>query len=131
MDNLAIRNGRVVVTSPERLQRLDKVRLGNGSVMIVTAYLPNRPANCYAGVLENGQGKEYVFGPRHRPTKIGVVTEGHPALLNNQTRRAERGGSPGPDAGTQAILRQLVAAIESDDHATAKTLAAVVKSVIG
>ncbi len=106
-------------TQPVRLQRLDRVRISNGSVLIVTGYNPSRPKNCYTGVLENGQGKEYVFGAKHYPCKIGTVDEGHSALLNNAarggTRSTHAGGTaagPGLDRGTAVLARQLAELVQ-------------------
>lgn len=123
------RNGMSATTfESTRLQRLDRVKLGNGSVLIVTGYRANAPVNCYTGVLENGQGKEYVFGPRHRPVKLGVVTEGHPALLNNRARTQTRQNM---DNGTVAMVRQMVGAVEGGDLETAKVLARTLRDVLG
>ncbi len=122
------RMAQAIVEQPVRLQRLDRVKIGNGSVLIVTGYRPNAPVNCYTGVLENGQGKEYVFGPKHRPVKLGVVNEGHPALLNNKTRAASKQGM---DGGTMAMVRQMVEAVEGDDLDSAKVLARTLRGVIG
>lgn len=112
-----------------RLQRLDRVQLSNGQILIVTGYHANRPANCYSGVLENGQGKEYLFGAKHRPIKLGVVTEGHPALLNNKTRIGNR--NTGMDGGTVAMVRQMIEAVNDGDLATAKVLARTLQTVLG
>lgn len=90
---------------PETLKRLDRVRISNGSVLIVTGYRPNAPVNCYTGVLENGKGKEYVFGPRHKPQRLGVVTEDHPALEANQDRKEAKAGI---DPVTRAEIDALV-----------------------
>ena len=95
-----------IVEQPVRLKRLDRVKLRNGQVFIITGYHANRPKNCYSGVLEGGLGKEYVFGPKHGPTKIGEVSEGHPALINNQNRAGAR-QNPGIDRGTAVLARQL------------------------
>ncbi len=113
-----------VVEQPVRLKRLDRVKLRNGQVFIVTGYHPNRPQNCYSGVLENGQGKEYVFGRKHCPTKIGEVSEGHPALLNNATRRGASANS-GIDRGTAVLARQLAELVRDGqgDSSAAKVLA--------
>jgi hypothetical protein len=132
---------RIVVPTtarPETFQRLDLVRLGNGQKIIVTGYHPNRPKNCYSGVLEKGQGKEYVFGARHRPVKIGTVQEGHPALLNNQTRIEQRYGvgagqtqqppaQPPVDNGSRAVILRLLEAVEGNDLDRAKFLATVLR----
>lgn len=117
-----------IIEQPVRLQRLDRVKISNGSVLIVTGYRPQAPVNCYTGVLENGQGKEYVFGPKHRPVKLGVVDEGHPALLNNKTRKVSRQGA---DVGTMAMVRQMVEAVEGDDLNAAKVLAKALRGVLG
>ncbi len=101
------------------LQRLDRVRLGNGSIIIVTGFNPSRPLNKYRGVLENGQGKEYIFGDKHRPVKIGVADEGHPAILNSQTRKVSR--SAQPDVGP--MVRLLVSAVLDGDKEKALLMA--------
>jgi len=62
-----------------KFERLDLVEVV-GKRVIVTGYHPHRPANCYSGVIERGKGKEYVFGPKHNPIKIGTVSADHPAL---------------------------------------------------
>lgn len=126
MSGFTGRMAEAVVEQPVRLQRLDRVKISGGSILIVTGYRPQAPVNCYTGVLENGQGKEYVFGPKHRPIKLGVVTEGHPALLNNKTRKGAE-----MDGGTTAIVRQLVEAVESGDTATARVLAKTIRSLLG
>ncbi len=78
----------------EPLQLLDRVRLSNGSIIIVTGFNPSRPLNRYRGVLENGQGREYVFGACHQPVKIGTVDEGHVAILNGQTWKLAHPAQP-------------------------------------
>ena len=99
------RPAQAIVVQPVRLARLDRVRIGNGDVLIVTGYRPNAPVNCYTGVLENGKGKEYVFGPKHRPVKLGVVEESHPALQASQDRKEAKAGI---DPVTRAEIELLV-----------------------
>ncbi len=102
-------------------QRLDLVQLGGGQRIIVTAYNPSRPKNCYSGVLENGQGKEYVFGAKHSPRKVGTVTEGHPALLNNRTRMEGRNMPSGFTPMVKNLVTEVFRQAENgklnpDDH---------------
>lgn len=104
------------------LKRLDRVQLGCGQIVIVTGYHPNRPSNCYSGVLEKGKGKEYVFGARHNPRKIGVVDESHPALVNNKIRKESKAVTNGMDAATVSLLKLLVKAIKEDNFTLAKAL---------
>lgn len=114
----------------EPLRRLDRVRIGNRQVLIVTGYHPNRPANCYSGVPENGH-TEYRFGSKHRPQKIGVVTEDHPALLRLKSKLGVRQlpdeqppTTVDPNKTTVIIgLSQLLMAIEANNFAGAKKIA--------
>ena len=106
------------------LPRLDRVKLGNGHVMIVTEYNPHKPANCYTGVLENGTGKQYVFGPKHRPVKLGTVNEGHPALLNLATRAGVEA-----DAPSKPVVSALLKAMDDGDAAAVKTLTGVLRGM--
>lgn len=100
-------------------KRLDLVKLGNGQTLVVTGFHPNRPTNCYSGVLERGQGKEYVFGPKHRPVKVGTVTEDHPALQMNQDRKEANGASK----DLLSLARLLVKTVLKGETLTAKALA--------
>ena len=88
-------------------QRLDRVQLSNGSVIIVTGFRPKATANPWFGVLENGKGKEYVFGPRHNPRKIGVVTESHPAIVANGQRATTRNQNPGVSNEYKLLVNKL------------------------
>lgn len=111
--------------SEVRFQRLDLVQLGAGQRIIVTGYHPNRPKNCYSGVLEGGQGKEYVFGAKHRPVKVGTVTEGHPALLNNQSRSQLKAGirkGPYDDPIVSLTVSRVLLLVEAGDLDKAKEL---------
>lgn len=118
--------GSSAVAAPKRevFERLDRVKLGNGHVMIVTEYNPHKPANCYTGVLENGTGKQYVFGPKHRPVKLGTVNEGHPALLNLATRAGVEA-----DAPSKPVVSALLKAMDDGDAAAVKTLTGVLRGM--
>lgn len=107
-----------------RLQRLDLVRLPGGQELIVTKYLPSSPVNCYEGVKPKGLGKPYVFGPKHRPVKIGTVNEDHPALVALKGRRGDL--TPGAKA-----LSELLAAVEAGNLAQAQAIAKVIRSLAG
>jgi hypothetical protein len=109
------------------LKRLDRVKLGNGDILIVTGYHPNRPSNCYSGVLENGKGKEYIFGAKHNPVKLDEVTEGHPALVAMQNRKADKAG--GMSAGERAVVSRLIAAIEGNNLEQAKLIVGILKEI--
>jgi hypothetical protein len=124
-----------VVVGAGTFQRLDKVRLASGQVLIVTGYHPNRPANCYSGVLEKGQGKEYVFGAKHGPVKVGAVDEGHPALLNREARYEARGVQQGVrkhyvDSGVAAVLGQLAKAVDGGDVSSAQAVLVVLRGMV-
>lgn len=101
----------------ENYKRLDKVRLSNGHVLIITGVDLNRWANPLRGVNERGQGKEYVFGAKHCPVKIGVVSEDHPALRMSKTRAVDR-----LDDDLRSMVVDLIDAVESSDLKTAKKL---------
>ena len=121
--------------------RLDRVRLGNRKIFIVTGYHPNRPVNCFSGVPENGS-TEYVFGPNNRPVKIGVVTEDHPALVRLRMKKSGRlentqfqgrswqplenrpHSDPNKKAVVTGLVAQLLMAVEANNPDGAKKLAA-------
>lgn len=101
------------------LEVRDIVRLGNGSRIIITGFNPTRPANKYRGVLENGQGKEYIFGEKHRPVFVGVAPENHPALVAMGFRAVDHAGAVAASAGVdildsakKAIIKNLVLTAE-------------------
>lgn len=117
-------------TVPLTLKRLDRVRIACGSVLIVTGFHPNRPANCWSGVKENGLGREYVFGPKHRPVLLGEVGENHPALAMLQTRMAAKVvGWPTLDGVGVAAVRRVVAAVEEGDLPRAKEFTAILRTL--
>ena len=69
----------------------DVVRLSNRSEIIITKLNENRPANKYSGVLVRGQGKEYIFGDKHRPVFVRKADPNHPALLALKVKLAAKG----------------------------------------
>ena len=86
----------------------DIVRLANGHQFIITGINPKRPVNLFSGVLVNGQGAEYKFGPKHRPVVIGHAPANHPALISLTVRKGTR--PVGQDAA--AIVCHLLEAVE-------------------
>jgi len=107
-------------TKRSDLQRLDRVRISNGDVLIVTGTRSQGVANLWSGVKENGLGKEYIFGPKHRPEKIGVVTEDHKALKAMASRKEDK-GIVGPEFAQTA--RALAAAVLAGKYEQATQLA--------
>ena len=89
---------------------LDLVRLGTGQTIIVTGET-GRPLNRWRGVLQNGQGKEYIFGMKHRPVKVGVVQADHPALVAADVRKERKQAGMLPPELT-AILTKLVETVD-------------------
>lgn len=122
----------MITTSMPTINLYDVVQLGNGDEMIVTQIKPNRPANPFCGVLVNGQGAEYKFGPRNRPVFVRHAEQNHPALIAWRRRITTQpalvpGQTPGPDA--QAVIFHLLEAVEAEDMAKAKILAAVIRTM--
>jgi len=107
----------------------DIVRLSNLDEMIVTAIKPNRPTNPFVGILVNGKGTEYKFGPRHRPAVIGRALSDHPALVARQARIAKKLGVTPVDNGAKAAITHLLDAVDADDFVKAKILASVIRSM--
>ncbi len=102
--------------TPTDYKPLDRVRLGNGQTLIIVALNPERPANKYSGILERGQGKDYIFGDKHNPVFLGTVTEEHPAV---QRYRAST-----KSLGIHAqLVAQLVSAVRSGNTDEALRLA--------
>ena len=102
----------------------DIVRLVGGQTLIVTESRPSRPANPYLGVLVGGQGKEYKFGPKHHPVKVGVAGPDHPALQALERRRPA-----GASHEFKVIVSQLCDAVENDDLTRAKVFVGIVRSL--
>ncbi len=111
----------------------DIVRISNGSRLIITAMNPNRPANCWSGIKERGSGKVYCFGVRHRPVRVGVAPENHPALLAMRGRQAVRGGTTHETTGMveyKLVVNRLCDLILSGgDLEKAKVLAELVREL--
>ena len=103
----------------------DIVRLANGHQFIITGINPKRPVNLFSGVLVNGQGAEYKFGPKHRPVVIGHAPANHPALISLTVRKGTR--PVGQDAA--AIVCHLLEAVEIGDLPKAKILAAAIRTM--
>ena len=101
----------------------DIVRLANGHRFIITGINPKRPVNMFTGVLVNGQGAEYKFGPKHRPHVIGHAPANHPALISLSVRK---GNAIGQDI--QSIVFHLLDAVEADDLPKAKILTSVLRT---
>lgn len=112
--------------STEALQLNDIVRLAGGQQLIIVEIIPSRPANPYLGVLVNGQGKEYKFGYKHRPHKIGVAPQDHPALLARQDRKVAKGGI---NAQYKIVADNLCKAVLNGDTAAAKVLATTLQQL--
>lgn len=108
------------------IQIHDLVRLANGDEFIVTAIRLNRPVNPFCGVLVNGKGAEYKFGPKHHPVVIAHAPDNHPALVALANRKSGR--KPiGQDA--QAIIFHLLDAVEAGDLPKAKILVAAIRTM--
>jgi hypothetical protein len=129
----------IIETMPE-IKLYDIVRLDIGNrvnkdIMIVTNIKPNRPTNPLCGILLNGKGAEYSFGPKHKPVVIGTAPENHPALAAYHQRRQDLrdkiggGLKPPLETNTKAIIYHLIEAVEAGDLPKAKILAAVVRTL--
>lgn len=75
-----------MITTPPAYQTNDIVRLRNGKRFIIVGYVPSRPANPYTGLLENGRGRAYIFGPSSISESIGRAPDDHPALVSYRKR---------------------------------------------
>lgn len=115
---------RMPQTSMPEIKRFDIVRLANGDQMIVTDIKPSRPANPFLGILVNGQGAEYKFGPRFRPVVIGKADQSHPALVALRGRK-------GVNASSVYVIRDLLNAVEDGNMQQAKILASVIRKFEG
>jgi hypothetical protein len=104
----------------------DIVRIGNGSQLIITGISHTRPANPYLGVLVNGQGKQYKFGRKHNPVKVGEATPDHPALQALGQRKADKAIDP----TLRARIETLLYAVDNGDLPTAKQYALLVKQLL-
>jgi hypothetical protein len=114
-------------TTPiSEIKLFDIVRLyGDRQQMVVVDIKPNRPANPFVGVLVNGQGAQYKFGYKHRPTVVGHANPDHPALI---AMRQRKGISPSGDC---RVFFHLLEAVEAGDMPKAKILAAAIRTMPG
>ncbi len=119
------RNSESEILMNQSIEINDIVRLAAGQTLIVTKIKHSRPANPYLGVLVGGQGKEYKFGPKHQPVKVGVAEPEHPALQALKLRQCG-----GPSHEYQVIVGQLCDAVEGDDLDKAKLLVGIVRSFV-
>lgn len=125
----------MITESMPEIKLYDIVRLDigfrvNKDIMIVTNIKPNRPANPLCGILLNGKGAEYKFGPKHNPVVIGTAPENHPALVAFRNKANQKSGKKPPlETNTKAIIYHLIEAVEAGDLPKAKILAAVVRTL--
>lgn len=89
-----------------------------------TLTYPHTPERVTLARLDR-QGKQYVFGPKHRPVKIGVVDEQHPALRKLQQRNLDRGGGGVP---RETVLR-LMEAVKAGNLDHARLLVGVLEDL--
>ena len=109
----------------------DIVQLYGDRLLIVVDIKPNRPANPFVGVLVNGQGAQYKFGPRHRPKVVGHAQSDHPALLAMQRRKGMTTLVEPVNQEARAVFFHLLEAVESGDMPKAKILAAAIRTIPG
>ena len=102
----------------------DIVRISSGSRLIITGLNPNRPANKYTGIKENGYGKEYVFGDKHQPVRVGHADSTHPALLALEARKNGKASDAAANAGGLALT-------EGEKYLFAKMVRAVLAGDLG
>ena len=129
----------IIETMPEvklyDIVRLDIGNRVNKDIMIVTNIKPNRPTNPLCGILLNGKGAEYSFGPKHKPVVIGTAPENHPTLVAYRQRRQDlhdkvgRNFRPTLETNTKAVIYHLIEAVEAGDLPKARILAAVVRTM--
>lgn len=103
----------------------DIVQLSSGSKMIIVEVCPTRPANPYIGVSPQGNGRRYKFGYKHHPTKIGVASESHPALIALRNREGVK-----LDNTALGTLSTLVRFVEHGNIEGAKILAGDIRKMI-
>jgi len=120
-------------TSLAEIKVFDIVQLyGDRQQMIVTEIKPSRPANPFLGVLVNGQGAQYKFGYKHRPTIVGHAKPDHPALLALQRRKGMTTPLVEPvNQEARAVFFHLLEAVEAGDMPKAKILAAAIRTMPG
>jgi hypothetical protein len=120
----------MITTAMDTIKLFDIVQLyGDRQQMVVVDIKPNRPANPFVGVLIRGQGAQYKFGPKHRPTVVGHANHDHPALIAMRQRK----GLTTPQVETvnqeeRAVFFHLLEAVEEGDLPKAKILTAVIRT---
>jgi hypothetical protein len=121
------------------IKLFDIVQLyGGRQQMIVVDIKPNRPANPFVGVLVKGQGAQYKFGTKHRPTVVGHANHDHPALIAMRQRKGGLGSLPAMTPQTnlvsqeaKAVFFHLLEAVEAGDISKAKILTAAIRTMPG
>ena len=100
------------------------------NTMIIVELKSDRPINPYLGVLINGKGAPYKFGPRQRPEKTGVADLRHPALVAYHNRMERMGGHQGnADVTYRKLVQQLISAVKNSDLDTARVLAEAIEAL--
>jgi hypothetical protein len=129
----------MITTSLPEIHLYDIVRLANGDEMIVTQIRPSRPVNPLCGILVNGKGAEYKFGPKHKPVVTGHANPSHPALVALRQRldrfgpfsngSAMQSAQAAPSQDATAVVCHLLEAVESGDLQKAKILTAALRTM--
>jgi hypothetical protein len=116
-------------TTTAEIKLFDIVQLyGDRQQMIVVDIKLNRPANPFIGVLVKGQGAQYKFGWKHRPTVVGHAKDDHPALRAWKQKYGPKTNQP---QATQAVFIHLLEAVEAGDLPKAQILAAAIRTMDG
>jgi hypothetical protein len=124
-------------TTISEIKLFDIVQLyGDRQQMVVVDIKPNRPANPFVGVLVKGQGAQYKFGYKHRPTVVGHANPDHPALIAMRRKAEQRSGITMPqmepiNQEARAVFFHLLDAVEAGDMSKAKILAAAIRTMPG
>jgi len=120
-------------TTISEIKLFDIVQLyGDRQQMIVVDIKPNRPANPFVGVLVKGQGAQYKFGHKHRPTVVGHANPDHPALIAMRQRKGMTTPLIEPvNQEARAVFFHLLDAVEAGDMSKAKILAAAIRTMPG
>ncbi|MFA5767309.1 MAG: hypothetical protein WC919_05275 [Candidatus Paceibacterota bacterium] len=120
-------------TALEEIKLFDIVKLyGDRQQMIVVDIKPNRPANPFIGVLVKGQGAQYKFGYKHRPTVVGHANPDHPAIVAMRRRKEATTVQMEPvNQEAKAVFFHLLEAVEASDMPKAKILTAAIRTMPG
>jgi hypothetical protein len=124
---------KTMTSSMPEIKLFDIVQLyGDRQQMIVVDIKPSRPANPFIGVLVKGQGAQYKFGPKHRPTVVGHADQNHPALIAMRQRKGMTTPQMEPvNQEAKAVFFHLLDAVEAGDMSKAKILAAAIRTMPG